>query len=66
MLESGITLDDVRYTLKCKIDRRAYPKNRALTSWSEHGFVREVAATYGRRVMLPRIAEKLKARGKPA
>ena len=66
MLESGITLDDVRYTLKCKVDRRAYPKNGALTSWSEHGFVMEVAATYRRLVMLPTIAEKLKARGKPA
>jgi hypothetical protein len=66
MFESGIELDDVLYTLKSQVDRRAYPKNRALTSWSEHGFVREVAATYGRRVMLPRIAEKLKARGKPA
>ncbi len=66
MLESGITLDDVLYTLKGKVDRRAYPKNRALTSWSEHGFVMDVAGTYGRRVMLPTIAEKLKARGKPA
>jgi len=66
MLESGIELDDVLYTLKSQVDRRAYPKNRALTSWSEHGFVREVAATYGRRVMLPTIAEKLKARGRPA
>ncbi len=66
MLESGITLDDVLYTLKGKVDRRAYPKNRALASWSEQWFVRAVAEEYGRRVMVPVITEKLKARGKPA
>jgi hypothetical protein len=66
MLESGIKLDDVLYTLKGKVDRRAYPKNRALASWSEHGFVLAVAATYGQRVMVPVIKEKLKALGKSA
>ena len=66
MLESGIELDDVLYTLRCKVDRRAYPGNRALASWSEHGFVMAVAEAYGRRVMLPVIKEKLKARGKSA
>jgi hypothetical protein len=66
MLESGIELDDVLYALKSKVDRRAYPKNKALASWSEHGFVMAVAEEYGRRVMLPVIKEKLKARGKPA
>jgi hypothetical protein len=64
MLESGIELDDVLYTLRCKVDRRPYPGNRALASWSEHVFVLEVTATYGQRVMLPMIAEKLKARRK--
>ncbi len=66
MLESGIKLDDVLYTLKCKVDRRAYPGNKALASWSEQWFVRAVAEEYGSRVMLPVIKEKLKARGKPA
>jgi hypothetical protein len=66
MLESGIELDDVLYTLKSRVDRRAYPKNRALASWSEQLFVRAVAEEYGRRVMVPVITEKLKARGKPA
>jgi hypothetical protein len=66
MLESGITLDDVLYALRGKVDRRAYPGNRALTSWSEHRFVLAVAEEYGCRVMLPVIKEKLKARGKPA
>jgi len=66
MLESGITLDDVLYTLRCKVDRRAYPKNRALASWHESWFVRAVAEAYGRRVMLPVLAEKLKERGRPA
>jgi len=65
MLESGIELDDVLYTLKSQVDRRAYPGNRALTSWSEHRFVLAVAEAYGRRVILPVIAEKLKARRKP-
>jgi len=66
MLESGIKLDDVLYTLKCKVDRRAYPGNKALASWSERWFVMAVAEEYGSRVMLPVIKEKLKARGKPA
>jgi hypothetical protein len=66
MLECGIELDDVLYTLRCKVDRRAYPKNRALASWSEHRFVLAVAATYGQRVMVPVIKEKLKALGKSA
>jgi hypothetical protein len=66
MLESGIELDDVLYTLKSQVDRRAYPQNRALASWSERWFVMAVAEAYGRRVMLPVIAEKLKALGKPA
>ena len=65
MLESGITLDDVLYTLKCKVDRRAYPQNRALASWSQPWFVRAVAEAYGRRVMFPVLAKKLKARGRP-
>ena len=65
MLENGIELDDVLFTLKSHVDRRAYPKNRALASWSERWFVMAVAEAYGRRVMLPVIAEKLKARRKP-
>jgi hypothetical protein len=66
MLESGIELDDVLYTLKGKVDRRAYPGNTLLRSWSEHWFVAAVAEAYGRRVMLPVIKEKLKALGKRA
>jgi len=66
MLESGIELDDVLYTLKSQVDRRAYPQNRALASWSEHLFVTAVAEAYGRRVMVAVLAEKLKALGKPA
>jgi hypothetical protein len=66
MLESGIKLDDVLYTLRCKVDRRAYPNNRALASWSERRFVLAVAEEYGRRVMFPAIAEKLKALMKPS
>ena len=65
MLENGIELDDVLFTLKSHIDRRAYPKNRALASWSEQWFVRAVAEEYGSRVMFPVIKEKLKARRKP-
>jgi len=66
MLESGIELDDVLYTLRGKVDRRTYPQNRVLTSWSERWFVRAVAETYGRRVMFPVITEKLRARRKIA
>jgi hypothetical protein len=62
MLECGIDFDDFLYTLRCKVDRRVYLGNRALTSWSEHRFVLAVAATYGQRVMVPVIKEKLKAR----
>jgi hypothetical protein len=65
MLGSGIELDDVLYALKCKVDRRVYPGNRALASWSEHWFVTAIAEAYGRRVMLRLIAEKLKTRAKP-
>jgi hypothetical protein len=66
MLESGIELDDVLYTLRSQVDRRAYPENRALASWSERRFITAVAEAYGRRVMGPVIAEKLKALRKPA
>ncbi len=66
MLEGGIKLDDVLYTLRCKVDRDAYPGNTALRSWSEHWFVVEIAEAYGGRVMLPVIKEKLKALGKRA
>jgi hypothetical protein len=66
ILESGIELDDVPYTLRGNVDRRAYPGNRALSSWSERWFVLAVAEAYRRRVMLPLIAEKLKARRRPA
>jgi hypothetical protein len=52
--------------LKSKVDRRAYPENRALASWSEHRFVVAVAEAYRRRVILPVIKEKLEARGKAA
>jgi hypothetical protein len=66
MLESGIELEDVLCTLKCKVDPRAYPENRALASWSEHRFVRAVAEGYGRRVMFPVIKERLKVLRKRA
>jgi hypothetical protein len=66
MLQSGIELDDVLYTLRQQVDRRAYPKNRALASWDEQWFVSAVAEAYGRRVMLPVIKEKLEARVKRA
>lgn len=65
MLESGIELDDVLYTLRGKVDRRAYPGNRALASWAEQWFVRAVAEEHGRRVIFPVLTEKLKARGRP-
>ena len=66
MLENGIELDDVLFTLKSQVDRCAFPQNRALASWSERSFVMAVAEAYGRRVIFPVIAEKLKALGKPA
>jgi len=66
MLESGIEFDDVLYTLKSQVDRRAYPGNRELASWSERWFVMAVTEAYGRRVMPPVIAEKLRALRKPA
>ena len=65
MLESGIELDDILYTLRSKVDRRAYPENRALASWSERRFITAVAETYGRRVMFPVLAKKLKEQGGP-
>jgi len=46
MLESGITLEDMLYTLRRKVDFRAYPGNRAVASWSEHGLVVAVAEQY--------------------
>jgi hypothetical protein len=62
MLECGIKFDDVYYTLRAKVDPRVNPKNKRLASWSDHVFIRGVAETYGRRVMLPIIKEKLRAR----
>jgi hypothetical protein len=62
MLECGIEFDDVLYTLRAKVDRRVDPKNKSLASWSDHSFVLRVAETYGRRVMVPTIKEKLRAR----
>ena len=47
MLKIGIEFDDVLYTLKSKVDRRGYPQNRALVSWSEHRFVMAVAENMG-------------------
>jgi hypothetical protein len=64
MLQNGIELGDVLYTLRQQVDRRTYPKNRALASWSEPWFVLAVAEAYGWRVMLPVIKEKLEALGK--
>jgi hypothetical protein len=61
MLECGIELDDVLYTLRGKVDPRASPKNRSLAAWSDSWFIGRVAETYGRRVMLPIIKEKLRA-----
>jgi hypothetical protein len=62
MLECGVDLDDVLSTLRSKVDPRAYPKNKSLAAWSDHSFIMSVAETYGRRVMLPMIKEKLGAR----
>ena len=48
------------YTLRRNVDPRVYPKNSKLASWSEFWFKLCVAETYGRRVMLPIIQEKLR------
>jgi hypothetical protein len=59
MLESGIELDDVLYTLSGKVEPRTYPKNKALASLSEYWFVTAAAEEYGRRVIFPVLAQKL-------
>jgi hypothetical protein len=62
MLECGIELEDVLFALKSTVNRRAYPKNKPLATWSDHVFIRAVAEMYGIRIMVPKIKEKLRAR----
>jgi hypothetical protein len=68
MLESGIELDDSLHTLRCKVDRRAYPRIRgtellvmvrALVRERSRGGLRAEGHA-------PSDSGKLKALGKPA
>jgi hypothetical protein len=62
ILASGVPVEDIITTIRCKVDRRSYPKNQTIGSWSEPWFLKAVAEQYARWVLVPRLVEKWRGR----
>jgi hypothetical protein len=62
MLNSGVPVEDIISTIKGKVDRRAFPKNQTIASWSEPWFLKAVAEQYARWVLAPRLVKKWQSR----
>jgi hypothetical protein len=57
MLANGADLEDLLATLESRVDRRAAPDARPLTSWSDHWLLRAVACTCLQRTHVLRIVD---------
>jgi hypothetical protein len=62
MLNSGVPIEEIIGTIKAKVDRRAFPKNQTIGSWSESWFLKAVAEQYARWVLAPRLVAKWRER----
>ncbi len=62
ILNSGVPVDDIISVIKAKVDRRAYPKNQTIASWSEPWFLKAVSEQYARWVLAPRLVVKWRER----
>src|SRR5712672_3978981 len=62
ILNSGVPIEDIISTIRYKVDRRNYPKNQTIGSWSEPWFLKAVSEQYARRVLMPRWVEKWQER----
>ena len=60
MLASGIDLDRIETVVRAKHDKRSFPRNPPLTSWSD--LFKPVAELHARFVLAPRIVERWKAK----
>jgi hypothetical protein len=57
MLANGAILEDIVSTLKSRVDRRASPHARPLTSWADHWFLCAAAGTCLERTHVLRIVD---------
>jgi hypothetical protein len=62
MLASGVSIGDIIATIRAKVDRRSYPKNQTLGSWSEPWFLKAVAEEHARWALAPRLVAKWRER----
>jgi hypothetical protein len=57
-----VPIDEIISVIKAKVDRRAYPKNQTIASWSEPWFLKAVSEQYARWVLAPRLVVKWQER----
>ena len=62
ILNSGVPIEDIISTIRYKVDRRNYPKNQTIGSWSEPWFLKAVSEQYARRVLAPRWVKRWQSR----
>jgi hypothetical protein len=61
-----VPLDHVLFAIRAKIDKRCFPGNAPLTSWSEQRLLREIAESYCRDIVPNLVAAWSKAGQAPA
>jgi hypothetical protein len=70
ILQIGVPVDHCEFALRSKVDRRSFPGHPALTTWRDATFLRAVADSYSRAVLIPSMlkawSEAGKTPGKPA
>jgi hypothetical protein len=52
-----VPLERILSAIRCKTDRKLYPKNEPATSWREQRLLREIAESYCRAVVIPSMLD---------
>jgi hypothetical protein len=52
-----VPIDRVLTTIRCKVDKRSYPANPTLLSWSDPVLLKEIAENYCRTMIVPRLVD---------
>jgi hypothetical protein len=52
-----VPVDRILSAIRCKTDRKMYPKNEPATSWREERLLREVAQSYCNAIVIPSLVE---------
>jgi hypothetical protein len=58
-----VPLDQVLFTIRSKVDKRTFPGNPALTSWSDPAFLKVVAERFCKALVVPGMVKEWSAAG---